>query len=174
MIKKIDKILSRITTSFGYVSYVSIVFIMLLVVVDVIMRKILRAGILGSYEIVERALLLLIFAAFAFTQTEKAHVHVTLFVSKLPKPVGMFIFGFLGVLSTSAAVFCAYSMVEQGKFSFEKYTTTAVLLIPLYPFFYIAGVCMYIFAVVLLWDSVKSFIGIKNEEICKEIRSAWE
>ena len=174
MVKKIDKVMSRITNTLGYVSYAAIILIMLLVVVDVIMRKSLRSGILGSYELVERLLLLLVFAAFAFTQTERGHVHVTLFMSKLPKPVGMFIFGLLGLLSTAASVFCAYAMVEQGNFSLEKNTTTAVLLIPLYPFFYIAAVCMFIFTVTVLWDSIKSFIGIANKEIAEDIRSTWE
>ena len=174
MEKKIDRVIAWISNIIGYVGYVGIVAIMLLIAVDVIARGILKSGILGSYEIVERMLLVTIFAAFAFTQTHRGHVHVTLFVSKLPKKLGMVIFGLLGLLSTAASVFCAYAIVEQGNYSYTAGTHTGVLLIPLYPFYYIAAFCTVIFAITLLWDSVKCFIGISSEECCMDIRSSWE
>ena len=174
MIKKIDKIFSGISNAIGYVSYVGLVAIMLLIVVDVLLRKLMKTGIVGSYELVERMLLITIFAAFAFTQTHRGHIHVTLFLTKLPKTVRMFLFGFFGLLSTAASAFCAYSIMAQGSFSFTAATFTAVLKIPLYPFFYIAAFCMLIFTFTLLWDSIKCFAGMKNDEIREDIQSSWE
>lgn len=174
MVKKIDKVISGITGAICYVSIAAIVLTMLLTVIDVLTRKLMRTGIVGSYELTERLLLVMIFAAFAYTQTKKGHVHVTLFLSKFPKSLGVFIFGILGLLSTGAAVFCAYAITEQGKYSLTAGTLTAVLHIPLYPFYYIAAFCMYVFAITLLWDAIKCFIGLKNDEVCTEIRSSWE
>ena len=81
MVKKLDKIVSGISGGVGIVAYVCIVAITLLMTVDVLMRKLFDAAIVGSYEIVERLLLLLVFSAFAYAQTNKAHIHVTMFAS---------------------------------------------------------------------------------------------
>ena len=174
MLKKIDVVVSRITSAICYVSYVAIVAIMLLTVADVFMRKVLLRGILGSYELVERMLLIMIFAAFAFAQTQRGHVHVTLFITKFPRVIRMLIFGILGLLSTGTAVFCGIALIEQVKFSFTARTVSPVLLIPLYPFFAIAMVCMFVFAITLFWDTIKSFAGIKSDELAADIQKSWD
>ena len=174
MIKKIDKFLSVVSNWFMWVSYVGIVAIMVLIVIDVAMRRFLQAGIAGSYEIVERMLMIMIFAAFAYTQTQRGHIHVTLFLGKFPRVVGMIVFGLLGLLTTTAAVFCAYSLMVQGDYSLAAGTHTSVVKIPLYPFFYISAVLAYLFALTLLWDSIKCFIAIKNKELSDDIRSVCE
>lgn len=173
MIKKIDKCLSAFTYALGILSGVGVIVIMLLTVADVIMRRVLLTSIIGSYEIVERLLLISVFGTFALAQTSRSHVHVTLLVSRLPKALGMAVFGVLGLLSTFAAGFCGYALIQQGIESFNLKTTTAVLQWPLYPFFYIAAFFTFVLAITILWDSVKSFIGIFNEEVREDIRSSW-
>ena len=174
MIKKIDKIIARISGGIGSVTYVAFVGIMFTISVDVIMRKVFQFSIPGSYEIVERMLLLLVFAAFAYGQTNRAHIHVTLFIKLFPKLIRMALFGVLGLLSTATAIFCGYAVWLQGDYSLRAKTVTAVLYIPLYPFFYIASVCMYAFALTLLWDAIKSFIGVVNDEVAKDLQSTWD
>ena len=174
MIKKIDNVIGRISGTIGFFTFIAYVLIMALITVDVIFRKAFHSSILGSYELVERMLLILVFAAFAYTQTNRGHIHVTLFISRMPKAFSMILFGFLGLLSAGTAVFCAYATLLQGNFSVSSSTVTAVLHIPLYPFFYIAAFCMLIFAVTLLWDAIKSFIGVGNKEVAADIRSSWD
>ncbi len=174
MIKKIDKILSLITGAIGYVGYVGIVVIMVFIVADVLARGVMQQGILGAYEIVERLLLVMLFAVFAYTQTHKGHIHVTLFLPKFPRVIRMLLYGTLELLSFITAAFCAYSIVMQGNYSLTADTTTAVLRIPLYPFYYIAAAGMFLFAITLFWDAIKCYIGIKNIDVCNEIQSKWE
>ena len=174
MVKKLDKIVSGISGTVSIVSYVCLVGIMLLMTVDVFMRKLFDAAIVGSYEIVERLLLLLVFAAFAYAQTNKAHIHVTMFVSKLPRGISLGVFGFWNLISTATAIVCGYALCLQGAYALEAGTWTPVLYIPLFPFFYIAAVGMFIFALTLLWDTAKCFIGIGDKEVGDEIRSHWD
>lgn len=174
MIKKIDKILSLITGAIGYVGYVGMVVIMVFIVADVLARGVLRQGIVGTYEIVERVLLVMLFAAFAYTQTHKGHIHVTLFLPKFPRVIQMLLYGTFELLSFITAGFCAYAIIMQGNYSLTASTTTAVLRIPLYPFYYIAAFGMFVFAITLFWDAIKCYIGIKNIDVCNEIQSTWE
>ena len=173
MIKKIDKIIVCISGGISSVTYLSFIGIMLIISVDVTLRKVFRSSIPGSYELVERMLLLLVFAGFAYTQAIRGHIHVTLFIRLFPKFIRMALFGFLGLLSTVTATFCGYAVWLQANHSVSSRTVTAVLNIPLYPFFYVASLCMYAFAFTLLWDTIKSFMGIVNNEIAEDIQSAW-
>lgn len=174
MVQKIDKIISRISGGTAAATYVAFVGIMLIIGVDVFLRMAFKRPILGSYEIVERMLLILVFAAFAYTQSNRGHIHVTLFLSRFPNFISMPLFGILGLLSTATSVFCGYATWAQADYSLKASTVTAVLHIPLYPFFYIAAICMYVFSLTLLWDTIKSFIGIANEDVRNDIKSSWE
>jgi len=174
LFKKIDKVMAKITGTIGYVSYAAIIIIMLLIVVDVFMRKVVLKGILGSFELVERMLLIMIFASFAYTQTLRGHVHVTLFIAKFPRAVRMGLFGLLGLLSTGTVVFGFVAMIEQSKYSYTAKTVTPVLHIPLYPFFCVAAFCMFIFAVTLFWDAVKCFYGMVYDELMEDMQSSWD
>ena len=173
MIKKTDKIVTKISNTIGLVSYVALVIMMLLITVDVLMRKIFLITVVGSYEIVQLMLLLLVFAAFAYAQTNRSHIHVTMFIAMMPRPISMMLFGLWGILSTCAAILCGYALILQASYSHAAGTWTPVLYIPLYPFHYIAAFCMFIFALTLLWDAIKSFAGVVNEEVAKDINSSW-
>ena len=173
MVKKIDKIIAYIAGGISSVTYVAFIGIMFTISVDVTMRKVFQFSIPGSYELVERMLLLLVFAAFAYTQTNRGHIHVTLFIRLFPKWLRMSLFGVLGLVSAVTAVICGYAVWIQANYSVSSRTVTAVLLIPLYPFFYVASLCMYAFAFTLLWDAIKSFIGIANDEVAEDIQSTW-
>ena len=174
MIKKIDKIISTISTAGAYVSCVLISAIMFLICIDVFLRKVFRFSIAGSYEIVECLLMLVVFTAFAMAQTRKGHIHVTVFISKFPRIPQTIINGILGLISFVAAFFCAYALWYQAMYSMNIHTVTSVLYMPLYPFYFVSSVCVYIFAVTLLWDAIKSLMAVKNDETYKEMRKGWD
>ena len=52
-------------------------------------------------------------------------------------------------------------------------TFTEVLLIPLYPFFYIQGLAMAAFSLVLAFDAVMSFISIFSNDFAEHVMSEW-
>lgn len=170
MVKKIDDIIGKVCGFISIFSIASFVGIILIITIDVAWRKLFSGGILGSYEIVERLLLILVFGTFAYAQVKKGHIHVTLFIAKFPRVFRMVLFGVLGLLSAGTAMYCGYSTITQAMMT---KIPTAVLRIPLSPFFYIAAVCMFVFAAVLLWDAIKCFVALKDNDIREEIESAW-
>ena len=171
--KKIELILKKLTGAVSLVSYVGIVFIMLITVFDIFLRLLTSKSVIGCYEIVQVTLMCAVFASFAYAQSEKGHVSITLIISKLPKKISLFIFGLTGLLSSFIAVMLSYAALIQAQNAAASNYMTSVLLIPMTPFYYVEAVGMIVFFIALLFDAMKSFVGIFNKDIAEEITSTW-
>lgn len=173
MMKKIDKGISLLTGIVSTVSYIGFLAVMAVIAIDVVMRKMFGNGITGAYEIVQYVLMCGVFASFAYCQSLRGHVHVTMFISKLPAKPRFLVYGLTGLLSTIAAIALTYAASVQANYSFTAGTKTGVLGIPLYPFFWVECFCMAIFAITLFWDVVKSIMAMWNQEAAEDIQSSW-
>jgi len=171
--KKVDKIFSGLTSVVSVVSYVGFFAVMMIIVVDVLLRKIGGSSINGAYELVERTLMCGVFASFAYTQSEHGHVRVTMFFSKLPRAIRFIVNALTYLLGAVAAGALSYAAYIQTIYSSSVGTKTGVLGIPLAPFFLIETACMAVFIVVLLWDAVKSLAAITDQELAENIMKDW-
>ena len=52
-------------------------------------------------------------------------------------------------------------------------TITAVLKIPLYPFYAFAFVCMIFMTIALAWHMIRVFLAIGNDECAEEVTKSW-
>ena len=177
MVQKIDKILHKITACLSLVTHAAFLTIMVVIVVDVILRKVANTGIMGAYEIVQVVLSAGVFAGFAYCQAEKGHVHVTLLISHFPQKLRFLVFGLLSILSTVAAFYLSHAAYLAEVDAYKKFLkgagSTGVIGIPFYPFYWIEVICMFIFGVMLAWDTLKNFIAIGNKEVAEEVQSHW-
>ena len=155
------------------VSYGGIVAIMLLNVVDVIMSKTLNKSITGAYEITEVLLLCTIMASFAYGQTKRAHINITIFIKPLPGAIKFLVFGFTGLLSTGTAALIGYSAILQAQSAITKGAVTSILMIPMYPFYYVEAIAMFIFAIALLYDTMLAFAAIFIKEYKETVTADW-
>ena len=171
-LKKVENVVGRFTKAICYVSFVGIIAIVLLNVADVVLAKV-HKPVLGAYEITQRLLLCTVFASFAYAQTKKTHINMTILIEKFPRSVRFVIFTLMSLLSVFAAGALSYAAFYQGGVAFELGTATEVLYIPLYPFFYVQAVAMAAFVIVLLFDTIMSVIAIFNEDLAKHIMSGW-
>ena len=168
-----DKIIGELSSFMGVVSIAGVFIIMMIIVVDVALRFLLNSPIQGSYEIVERCMFCTIFATFAYAQTEKAHIRIDLVVGMFPEKLHMFADFILLASSTGIAAIIAYGAVLQARTSMSSNYITSVLNIPLYPFYWLEFVCMLVFAVTLLYDSVKNPIAMFDDRVAKEVKARW-
>lgn len=145
----------------------------LLITADVVLR-LARHPIPGGYELTELIMVIVVFAALAYTQREKGHIHVTMFVSKLPLAARLAVFGVMGAISTVMAGMITYGAFSQAGKSMSTASSSAVLEMPLYPFYYIEGIAMALFTLVLLLDTLKAFIGIRNQDIAHDVTKYWD
>ena len=92
-------------------------------------------------------------ASFAYAQSQKAHINMGMVIRRFPRSLGLGIFSFMGLLSAATAGAVGYAAILQAQSAMERNAVTSVLQIPLYPFYYVEAIAMFIFTAVLLYDA---------------------
>ena len=170
--KRIETMVGKFTKVICYISFIGIIAIVLLNVTDVLLAKTYKP-VLGAYEITQRLLLCTVFASFAYTQTKKGHINMTILIVKFPRAVRFVFYTITSLLSVFAAGALAYAAFYQGGVSIGIGAATEILYIPLYPFFYVQSLAMVAFTIVLIFDAVMSFLGIFREDFAEHVMSGW-
>lgn len=164
---KFKKIVDKAAYVAAIISYIMVAILVLLNVADVVATKLFQNSISGAYEISECVLMVGVFAAFAYGQTQKTHVHMTLFIDKLPAR-GKYLIYMLGhILSTVMCGLLTYAMGTQTVRELTGHTTTGILKIPYWPFYLLSVIAMAIFTFTLVYDIVDCFLKMigKTAEI---------
>ncbi len=173
MLNKIDKGVYRVCAAVGSLSYVGIIAMMVLNLIDVFLTKFFGINVQGAYELTERLLMCTVFASLAYGEVCDAHIHTTLFIARLPRVLKFLAFGVTSLLSTGASAFWTYAIWLQIFESIRTNTITAVLKIPLYPFYAFAFVCMIFMTIALAWHMIRVFLAIRNDECAEEVTKSW-
>jgi TRAP-type C4-dicarboxylate transport system permease small subunit len=146
---------------------------MLLNVADVLLAKLFSRPIIGAYEITEMLLLCTVMASFAYGQSKKAHINMVIIVRHLPRVIKFTIYGVMGLASAAAASVVGYAAILQAASAIDKGTTTNVLGIPMYPFYYIEAATMFVLALALLYDTLLAFAAIRSRDCEEAVVSSW-
>ena len=173
MIAVIDKKIAILTRIAFYISMVSVLFVMCLVILEAFLRKIILQSILGSYEIASFALLCAVFASWSYCQTEKGHVRVFLVIMRFPNTLRLILNAFSCLVGTVIIVYLVYAAIVQTEYAYTENTVSGILLIKFYPFYIYEAVTMALFAVTLAWDFIKSLVALKDKELSAEIQKEW-
>jgi TRAP-type C4-dicarboxylate transport system permease small subunit len=112
-------------------------------------------------------------ASFAYGQTKKSHINMTMIVKRLPRVVKLSVYGVMGLLSTATAVVVGYAAVMQAESAMSKGVETNVLLIPMYPFYCVEALSMFVLALALLYDAVLAFAALRSKACEDAVLSAW-
>jgi len=145
-----SKILEPITRFFFYVGLAFLAGMMLLTTADVIGRYFFNSPILGSFEITEYLMVILMATSLAYCGIVKGHVEIELVTDRLPKKVQIIlgcITSFLGVVLFAFITWQSFLYI--GDMAASKVATT-VLNIPAWPFVIILAIGVTIFCLVLI------------------------
>jgi TRAP-type C4-dicarboxylate transport system permease small subunit len=170
---KIGKVIDKITFVISLLSYAGILAIMLLNVADILLTKLAHQPIFGATDMTEQLLLCTVLASFAYGQSKKAHINMTMIIKHLPRFIRFPLFGLMGLLSTGTAAFMGYAAVLQVKTALSIDMKTEVLSMPKYPFYFIEAVCLFALALVLLYDTAMAFAATGNKKIEAAVVSTW-
>ena len=171
---KLKPFVDRLAKMIAAVSFIGIVIITLLTIVDVILSKAIKTPIPGSFEIVEKLMLVTVFSAFAYGQTQKTHINMTLLISRLPAKPRMTLFAIMSYLSVGISGILTYAAFVQMQNSIRMNYITAVLKIPFWPFYLAEGIAMVIFTLVLLYDAILSTIAIFRTNYMDIVTETWD
>ncbi len=170
---KLKPFMNRLAGAISVVSFVGFLFIAGISVVDVILQRLFNSPILGVYEIVERTMLCAVFCAFAYGQTQKTHINMTLILARMPRVPQMILFSVMGILSVGMAVIMTYAAGVQIFVAYGDGTVTGMLHIPLWPFYIVECAAMVFFTITLAYDTALSVGAVFSEELSEEVRSSW-
>jgi TRAP-type C4-dicarboxylate transport system permease small subunit len=133
--------------------------LMVITAVDVVSRDVFNHPIPGTVELSQYMLAVFVLLGLAYTQQVKAHVAVSLFVSRLSRSVQLS----LNILSAVLCLFISFIIAWQGLVvGIEERTVSDMLRIPQYPFRLLVAVAAFLLGLELLIDlgeSVKKLVG---------------
>jgi TRAP-type transport system small permease protein len=131
--------LDPLCKALGYIASVVMFALMCLTVADILIRKLLNTSILGTVELTELMMVVIVFFALGLSEMKDAHIKVDIFTEKLKRrtrrmlDVATQFLGFLLFAFMTVSVFRnAVTMQGVGE-------VTQDLWIPKYPFLYLTA-----------------------------------
>ncbi len=171
---KVGDIIGKITTAVGWASFALVTAMMLLNVADVLLSKLFSSPITGSYELTQRLLMCAVFTAFAYAQTKKKHINMTIIIGRFPRVPRFVSFALTSLASVVAAGALTWAAAVQGSVALSYGYTTEVLYIPLFPFYYIEAVAMGVFTLALLYDAVLAVLAVFRADVAAVVERDWD
>jgi TRAP-type C4-dicarboxylate transport system permease small subunit len=136
------------------------VLMVLLTVTDVCLRYVFNLPILGSYEITQFMMAILVFASLGYTMVVKDHVSVDLVTTKLPKRVQALLECITCFLAFVIFALAAWRNVIHAVTTWKRNDVSTELFIPVSPFVLFVALGLAILSLVLLVQCVKALAQV--------------
>jgi TRAP-type C4-dicarboxylate transport system permease small subunit len=136
---------------------------MFLTATDVMLRYIFNSPLRGGYEVIEYLMAIVVPFGIAFCGHQGGHVAVDLLVIRLSKRAQAIIGSVTAFLSLGLLILITWQNLVYIKEQYESNLTSAVLLIPVYPFVGVVAIGSAVFSLVLLID----FLNFLSEAVKK-------
>ena len=172
-IKHFSRIVEKITRIVGLISFASVLIIMILNVMDVLLTKLFSLPIIGAYEMTECLLMCAVFTSFAYAQSKKAHINMTIVIARFPRSIRFIVFTIMSLLSVAATGIMTYAAEIQMKAAVSGSYVTDVLHIPVWPCYLVELIAMAVFTLTLMYDTVLSTIAIFRQDYADMIQTDW-
>ena len=146
-IAKLSTMITRVLLAIGCAVLAMMMF---LTAIDVGLRYLLNRPLAGAFELVEFMMAIFIPFSVVYCAEQRSHVAVELIMKRFPKMVQHVVNIVTTFLTMAFVVVIAWQGFLYIGEMFESEMTSAVLLIPVYPFVATVAIGMATFAVVLL------------------------
>ncbi len=133
-----------------------IVLMVLLTVTDVLLRYVFSRPILGSYEITQFLMAMVVFASLGYTMTVKGHVCVDLITSKLPERAQAVLESVTSLLALVVFVLATWRNVLFAGTTWRRNDVSGELFIPVSPFILFVALGIAVLCLVLFVHFVQS------------------
>jgi TRAP-type C4-dicarboxylate transport system permease small subunit len=154
--------LNRICRWWAIPSGAVLVLVMLVITVDVLMRRLLNNPVAEAYDVAILGLLVGIFCALAWVMTVGGHIEADIVFRKYPPRVQRVIFSVALFLSVFPAVAIAWGAVIWAESMIRVWQVTLVLRWPLAPFVIVEIVGAALLALVVLVKAINSLRARKD------------
>jgi len=152
----LEQAIGRISIIINSAGMMSVVFIMLLVTVDVLMRNTFSRPILGAYELVELLMAIFVSLALAYTGVQKGHVSVDVVVSRFSPRVRTAIMSFNWLASSGLFLLVSWKTLENAETLREAGLVSPMLFVPAFPFALVLALGSGLLSLVFLIQFIES------------------
>ena len=147
----LERILSPIIPIVGYVGSGVVALAMLSIVADVFGRRFFNKPITGTLEMNEFMLVIITFCTITYCQFLKGHVTIDILVERFTKKSQVILDSVIYVFYLIISALLSWQLYLYGIAAVNQHTTSGTLLIPVFPFAFIAAIaCTLLSFVVLL------------------------
>jgi len=155
----VKKWIHKLNRFIGGVGAWFLIPLMIITAVDVVSRDVFNHPIPGTVELSQYMLAVFILLGLAYAQQVKAHVAVSLFTSRLSRPIQLS----LNILGTLLCLLISFIIAWQGwVVGIEEKTVSDMLRVPQYPFRLLVALAAFLMCLELLidlGDSLRKLVG---------------
>ncbi len=150
----IPKAISSVCQAFNIFGMTVLVVLTALTIADVLGRTLLKKPLLGTFELTEYMLTIIVFSSLAWCAVQGGHIRVDLLTSHLKPKVQAIMSSMTHLISLGLLVVITWQCFLEAKVMTDIGKTSALLNVPAYPFYWImaAGfliLCLQIFVELL-------------------------
>lgn len=137
---------------------------MVLIVVNILLRTILKMPVFGAYEYVGLMTAVVIGLALAYCGVQNAHIDISLVVDWLPVRLRAAINALINIVSMCFLGVSAWYVGAYAKSMMDSGLVSSTTQMPMYPFVYLIALGMLVYSLVLLVRSIESIVKAATEK----------
>lgn len=162
MLPKLGNLLRRILFQVGHRSVVAagatLSLLVLLIAVDVTLRRVFNSPLIFSYEIIEFGLVIVVWGSVLYSTIRERHISIDVLVSRLPAKTRQFLRLTFDFISAVVLLLIGWRSITYAMDLQDLQLVSSMLEIPIYPFVFIVALGAILAGLILLVnfaDSVK-------------------
>jgi TRAP-type C4-dicarboxylate transport system permease small subunit len=136
---------------------ITVFAMMALMVLDVCVRFVTGKPILGTFEIVEVLMVVIVFMSLANTQIKKGHINLDMFITSMPKKISGILYIVIYALAVVMSAIMVRASFREMLGVYHSHKTTATLQFSVFPFHIILFVGVVFLFLVFIVDMVLAF-----------------
>lgn len=163
MVPKLGNLLKRILfqVSRGAIiaAALALISLVLLVVVDVTLRRAFNNPLPFSYEIIEFGLVIVVWGSVLYSTSRERHISIDVVVSRLPAKTRQFFRLTFDFVSAVVLFLIGWQSITYAMLLWDVQRVSPMLDIPLYPFVFIVALGAILAGLILLVNFIDSVRG---------------
>ncbi|MFC1868247.1 TRAP transporter small permease subunit [Thermodesulfobacteriota bacterium] len=154
------KFIERVTRLINGIAMVILALMMFLTAADVILRYVFNCPIPGAFELQEFMMAIMIAAAVGYCAFIKGHINVDIIFILFPQRVQAILNVFHYLIGSCLFAMVCWRTLLEGQAIQARGLTSAVLLIPVFPFYFMVAFGAALLSLVWLYEAIESLFQV--------------
>jgi TRAP-type transport system small permease protein len=146
----LDKIITPFSTYFAYIGAGVLGFLVLMLLVSIITRRVFVSPLAGAFEMTELGLVIITFSILSYHMLKHEVMTVDFIERYFPKRAKAILEVFIKFLTVCILGILCWQLIVQGIRLQGYHQTTRYLLIPIFPFLYLGALGVFTLAIVYI------------------------